>query len=163
MSEPYADAGASPWASPLETDPPRNTDAAMSSPEASPQASPQASPRKTDLPPTIDTAASPETSLKTSLLPGADPDDVPTTDIPLDDPAPLSPLPPLSVPPTPSAPEPLSPSKVGFLPLVTVVGFHHARGPEVEGWFGAEEGVDPAVEHGWSLLPFMALSDGAHA
>lgn len=84
--------------------------------------------------------------------------DAPTTEVPLDDP-PLS----VSVPPTPSAPEPPSPSKVGFIPLVTVVGFHHARGPEVEGWFGAGEDVDPAVENGWSLLPFMALSDGAHA
>ncbi|UNI21884.1 hypothetical protein JDV02_007833 [Purpureocillium takamizusanense] len=51
----------------------------------------------------------------------------------------------------------------GFAPFVTVVGFHHARGPEVETWFGADEGTDPAVDFGWSLLPFMALSDGAHA
>ncbi|KAL3955490.1 hypothetical protein ACCO45_011053 [Purpureocillium lilacinum] len=51
----------------------------------------------------------------------------------------------------------------GFAPLVTVVGFHHARGPEVETWFGADEGADPAADFGWSLLPFMALSDGAHA
>ncbi|KAH9221335.1 transport protein Avl9-domain-containing protein [Leptodontidium sp. 2 PMI_412] len=50
----------------------------------------------------------------------------------------------------------------GFIPLVTVVGFHHARGPEVETWFGAPEGVDPAVDNEWPLLPFMALSDGAH-
>ena len=83
----------------------------------------------------------------------------PTTDVPLDDP----PVPVSSVPPTPSVPEPLTPSKVGFIPLVTVVGFHHARGPEVEGWFGVDEGVDPAADYGWSLLPFMALSDGAHA
>lgn len=54
-------------------------------------------------------------------------------------------------------------SEVGFVPLVTVVGFHHARGPEVETWFGVDEGSDPAAEFGWSLLPFMALSDGAHA
>lgn len=58
---------------------------------------------------------------------------------------------------------PVTPSRVGFTPLVTVVGFHHARGPEVETWFGVEDGFDPAVEFGWSLLPFMALSDGAHA
>ncbi|KAH7375849.1 cytoplasm protein [Plectosphaerella cucumerina] len=51
----------------------------------------------------------------------------------------------------------------GFIPLVTVVGFHHARGPEVESWFGAPEGTDPAADYDWSLLPFMALSDGAHA
>ena len=69
----------------------------------------------------------------------------------------------LSVPPTPSYSEPLTPSRVGFIPLVTVVDFHHARGPEVEKWFGAPEGTDPAVDYGWSLLPFMALSDGAHA
>ncbi|KAJ6444393.1 avl9 protein [Purpureocillium lavendulum] len=58
---------------------------------------------------------------------------------------------------------PDTPSSPGFAPLVTVVGFHHARGPEVETWFGADEGADPAVDFGWSLLPFMALSDGAHA
>lgn len=155
MSEPLTDAGATPQASPPKADPPRTTDTATSSPEPAPL--------ETDLPAPDTAASSPETSPRTSLD-GADPDDVPTTNIPLDDdPALPPPPPPLSVPPTPSAPEPLSPSKVGFLPLITVVGFHHARGPEVEGWFGAEEGVDPAVEYGWSLLPFMALSDGAHA
>lgn len=51
----------------------------------------------------------------------------------------------------------------GFSPLVTVVGFHHARGPEVESWFGAGDGIDPAITYDWPLLPFMALSDGAHA
>ncbi|OCK84180.1 cytoplasm protein [Lepidopterella palustris CBS 459.81] len=50
-----------------------------------------------------------------------------------------------------------------FSPIVCIVGFHHARGPEVEGWFGVEEGSDPASENEWHLLPFMALSDGAHA
>ncbi|KAI0852602.1 transport protein Avl9-domain-containing protein [Daldinia vernicosa] len=54
-------------------------------------------------------------------------------------------------------------SRAGFVPLVTVVDFHHHRGPEVERWFGIEEGQDPAVEYDWPLLPFMALSDGAHA
>ncbi|KAI2782469.1 transport protein Avl9-domain-containing protein [Daldinia loculata] len=54
-------------------------------------------------------------------------------------------------------------SRAGFVPLVTVVDFHHHRGPEVERWFGVEEGQDPAVEYDWPLLPFMALSDGAHA
>ncbi|KAI0428299.1 hypothetical protein F5Y09DRAFT_343821 [Xylaria sp. FL1042] len=51
----------------------------------------------------------------------------------------------------------------GFMPLVAVVDFHHHRGPEVERWFGVPEGRDPAVEWDWTLLPFMALSDGAHA
>ncbi|RDA90154.1 hypothetical protein CP533_2197 [Ophiocordyceps camponoti-saundersi (nom. inval.)] len=50
-----------------------------------------------------------------------------------------------------------------FAPLVTVVGFHHARGPEVETWFGVDHGADPCIDYAWSLLPFMALSDGAHA
>lgn len=58
---------------------------------------------------------------------------------------------------------PSTPSRAEFAPLVTVVGFHHARGPEVESWFGADEGSDPATDYGWTLLPFMALSDGAHA
>ncbi|KAJ4131520.1 hypothetical protein NW768_005710 [Fusarium equiseti] len=60
-------------------------------------------------------------------------------------------------------PSPSSSNKPDFIPLVTVVGFHHARGPEVENWFGVEEGTDPAADYGWPLLPFMALSDGAHA
>lgn len=50
-----------------------------------------------------------------------------------------------------------------FVPLVSIVDFHHARGPEVEKWFGVEEDSDPAAEYDWGLLPFMALSDGAHA
>ncbi|KAL5348261.1 hypothetical protein ACLOAV_006743 [Pseudogymnoascus australis] len=57
----------------------------------------------------------------------------------------------------------MSPIADDFTPLVTVVGFHHARGPEVESWYGADEGTDPAELNNWPLLPFMALSDGAHA
>lgn len=68
-----------------------------------------------------------------------------------------------SAPPTPT--NGTSPTNRGpmFIPLVSVVDFHHARGPEVEKWFGAEEGHDPAADYDWTLLPFMALSDGAHA
>ncbi|KAI4210075.1 MAG: hypothetical protein LQ351_007065 [Letrouitia transgressa] len=47
-------------------------------------------------------------------------------------------------------------------PLVCVVGFHHARGPEIERWFGVDNGNDPATDNDWALLPFMALSDGSH-
>ncbi|MCJ1278497.1 late secretory pathway protein avl9 [Puttea exsequens] len=47
-------------------------------------------------------------------------------------------------------------------PIVCVVAFHHARGPEIESWFGVEDGSDPAADNDWSFLPFMALSDGAH-
>jgi len=63
-----------------------------------------------------------------------------------------------------SAPaSPLPSSLSDWTPLVCVVDFHHARGPEVERWFGVDEGFDPAVAYDWGLLPFMALSDGAHA
>ncbi|ERF73900.1 hypothetical protein EPUS_05912 [Endocarpon pusillum Z07020] len=48
-------------------------------------------------------------------------------------------------------------------PLIAVVDFHHARGPEIELWVGVAEDVDPAADNDWSLLPFMALTDGAHA
>ncbi|KAL1969395.1 hypothetical protein VTN77DRAFT_9588 [Rasamsonia byssochlamydoides] len=47
-------------------------------------------------------------------------------------------------------------------PIVLVIDFHHARGPEIELCFG-DDGSNPAIENDWSLLPFMALSDGAHA
>lgn len=66
----------------------------------------------------------------------------------------------MSAPPTPTTEKAAG---QGFIPLVAVVDFHHARGPEVETWFGVEEGRDPAAEYDWPLLPFMALSDGAHA
>ncbi|KAL8999585.1 MAG: hypothetical protein Q9188_005839, partial [Gyalolechia gomerana] len=36
-------------------------------------------------------------------------------------------------------------------------------GPEIESWFGVEDGTDPAADNEWSFLPFMALTDGAHA
>lgn len=36
------------------------------------------------------------------------------------------------------------------------------RGPEVE-WCIGDEGTDATTENDWSLLPFKALSDGAHA
>ncbi|KAF2136862.1 uncharacterized protein K452DRAFT_279437 [Aplosporella prunicola CBS 121167] len=49
-----------------------------------------------------------------------------------------------------------------FPPIVCIVDFHHARGPEVEKWIGVPEDSDPAVENDWPLLPFQALSDGAH-
>ncbi|SPQ25100.1 ba6e927e-dfe2-4ec7-aa57-a27d465c8e43 [Thermothielavioides terrestris] len=68
----------------------------------------------------------------------------------------------MSVPPTPTATAAKS-ARQPFVPLVCVVDFHHARGPEVETWFGVDEGRDPAAEYDWTLLPFMALSDGAHA
>lgn len=48
-------------------------------------------------------------------------------------------------------------------PLVCIVDFHHARGPEIELWLGCAPNTDPTVENDWGLLPFMALSDGAHA
>lgn len=35
------------------------------------------------------------------------------------------------------------------------------RGPEIEHCIG-DEGTNAATENDWSLLPFMALSDGAH-
>ncbi|KAK3074780.1 hypothetical protein LTR53_002512 [Teratosphaeriaceae sp. CCFEE 6253] len=49
-----------------------------------------------------------------------------------------------------------------FAPLVAVVDFHHARGPEIEHWFGCAPGSDPVAENDWHLIPYMALPDGAH-
>ncbi|KAL7773924.1 hypothetical protein CFE70_003892 [Pyrenophora teres f. teres 0-1] len=48
-------------------------------------------------------------------------------------------------------------------PMALESPFSLISGPEVETWLGAEEGTDPAIDNDWSLLPFMALSDGAHA
>ncbi|KAI6244792.1 Late secretory pathway protein AVL9 [Erysiphe necator] len=64
---------------------------------------------------------------------------------------------------TPTAEDREESHDLPFTPLVAVVDFHHARGPEMEDWFGAHPGSDPVIENDWSLLPFMALSDGAHA
>ncbi|EEP79585.1 conserved hypothetical protein [Uncinocarpus reesii 1704] len=47
-------------------------------------------------------------------------------------------------------------------PILLVVDFHHARGPEIELCF-CEDATDPVGQNDWSLLPFMALTDGAHA
>lgn len=49
-----------------------------------------------------------------------------------------------------------------FVPLICVVDFHHARGPEIEHWIGVEEDHDPTTDHDWQLIPYMALPDGAH-
>ncbi|RMZ90603.1 hypothetical protein DV736_g2158, partial [Chaetothyriales sp. CBS 134916] len=54
------------------------------------------------------------------------------------------------------------PKRKPFQPQVCVVDFHHARGPEVEFWV-SPEGSRLYAKNDWSLLPFMALSDGAHA
>jgi hypothetical protein len=53
--------------------------------------------------------------------------------------------------------------KEHFTPLVCVVDFHHARGPEIEHWIGAPPGRDPAEDNDWGLIPYMALPDGAHS
>jgi len=39
---------------------------------------------------------------------------------------------------------------------------HIDRGPEIEQWFGVDGNEDPAIQNDWSLLPFLALPDGAH-
>jgi hypothetical protein len=49
-----------------------------------------------------------------------------------------------------------------FNPEVCVVDFNHARGPEIEFWV-TPEGQALYDNNDWSLLPFMALSDGVHA
>ncbi|KAK5112351.1 hypothetical protein LTR62_004314 [Meristemomyces frigidus] len=49
-----------------------------------------------------------------------------------------------------------------FTPLVCVVDFHHARGPEIEHWIGTPPNTDPTEENDWHLIPYMALPDGAH-
>lgn len=54
------------------------------------------------------------------------------------------------------------PTRPPFHPLLCVVDFHHARGPEIEQWIGCEETRDPTAENDWHLIPYMALPDGAH-
>lgn len=49
-----------------------------------------------------------------------------------------------------------------FHPLLCIVDFHHHKGPEIQEWIGAEDGVDPAAQNDWGLIPYMALPDGAH-
>lgn len=49
-----------------------------------------------------------------------------------------------------------------FSPLLCVVDFHHARGPEIEHWIGCPPDSDPTAENDWHLIPYMALPDGAH-
>jgi hypothetical protein len=63
-------------------------------------------------------------------------------------------------PPTPTR-STRSPAPV--TPLVSVVDFHHARGPEIELWIGSKPGRDPAEDNDWGLIPYMALPDGAHS
>lgn len=53
-------------------------------------------------------------------------------------------------------------SPPAFTPLVCVVDFHHARGPEIEHWIGSPAGSDPTTDNEWQLIPYMALPDGAH-
>lgn len=65
-----------------------------------------------------------------------------------------------STPPHAPAAEPPS-----FTPLVCVVDFHHARGPEIEHWIGGNSAANPddSADNDWSLIPYMALPDGAHS
>ena len=49
-----------------------------------------------------------------------------------------------------------------FRPIVATVGFHHAKGPETEEWFGVDEVEKEFLDKQWPLLPFVALCDGAH-
>lgn len=58
----------------------------------------------------------------------------------------------------------MSSTTATFTPLIAVVDFHHARGPEIEHWIGTDAAhPDPAEGNDWSLIPYMALPDGAHS
>ncbi|KAK6507532.1 late secretory pathway protein avl9 [Arthrobotrys musiformis] len=51
-----------------------------------------------------------------------------------------------------------------FPPIVSIVGFHHAKGPDVEHWFGGDEDLDDVcTDSEWPFFPFMALCDGSHS
>ncbi|KAJ6256974.1 hypothetical protein Dda_7857 [Drechslerella dactyloides] len=51
-----------------------------------------------------------------------------------------------------------------FPPIVSIVGFHHAKGPDVEHWFGGDEDLeDTCTDAEWPFFPFMALCDGSHS
>ncbi|KAF3937358.1 hypothetical protein ABW19_dt0204497 [Dactylella cylindrospora] len=55
-------------------------------------------------------------------------------------------------------------SRKPFPPIVSIVGFHHAKGPDVEHWFGGDEDLDDTCTDGeWPYFPFMALCDGSHS
>ncbi|KAL5615001.1 hypothetical protein BROUX41_005067 [Berkeleyomyces rouxiae] len=148
-------------------------EAASSTPDVA-QASPSSSPARSPSPP----SSNPTSATTSTTTPAADAAAIPPAAPvpapgPATDPTGLDRCAATGVPPVlktapgvlsqTEASTPSTPIQPGFMPLVSVVDFHHARGPEVEYWFGADEGQDPAVEYGWSLLPFMALSDGAHA
>ncbi|KAF3093853.1 late secretory pathway protein avl9 [Orbilia oligospora] len=56
------------------------------------------------------------------------------------------------------------PRQKSFPPIVSIVGFHHAKGPDVEHWFGGDEDLDDVcTDAEWPFFPFMALCDGSHS
>ncbi|KAF3904873.1 hypothetical protein ABW20_dc0106680 [Dactylellina cionopaga] len=57
-----------------------------------------------------------------------------------------------------------SPRQRPYPPIVSIVGFHHAKGPDVEHWFGGDEDLDDiCTDAEWPFFPFMALCDGSHS
>ncbi|TGZ77249.1 hypothetical protein EX30DRAFT_335775 [Ascodesmis nigricans] len=63
----------------------------------------------------------------------------------------------LPLPPCPAVS--MCPRKSPY-PVISIIDFHHARGPEVEHWIGVDKPDDISE---WPLLPFLALADGAHS
>ncbi|KAK6525720.1 late secretory pathway protein avl9, variant 3 [Arthrobotrys megalospora] len=56
------------------------------------------------------------------------------------------------------------PRQKPYPPIVSIVGFHHAKGPDVEHWFGGDEDLDDVcTDAEWPFFPFMALCDGSHS